>query len=174
MSSENKQGCLWLSIYFEHFKQVCMYWSLEHYHLEEVSSVKIEYRTRIQKSGSPLRKVIQNSPAHLLRRFILYFWIPSCLFCFIPMSLNLTRRNFSWWKKWSFSFSWMNYGDKWSLLSRNALIFGITEIHSCQSVKPVIRIIKNFAHSAKWHILLNNYSFLGVSQSKNLKQRGTI
>lgn len=65
----------------------------------------------------------------------------------------------------------MNYEDKWSLLSRNALIFGIAEIHSCQSVKPVIRIIKNFAHSAKWHILLNNYSFLDVSHRIRTESR---
>lgn len=57
----------------------------------------------------------------------------------------------------------MNYGERWSLASRNVLIFGIAEIRSCRSVKSVIRIIKNFAQSAKWHILLNNYTFLDVN-----------
>lgn len=102
MSSENKQGCVSLLI-------ICNTSSLYTLKLQALpfgGSWFCENRiqNQNQKSGSLLRKVIQNSPAHLPRRFFLFFSVPFCLFCFIPMSLNLTRRNFSCGKGGVFPF----------------------------------------------------------------------
>lgn len=49
--------------------------------------------------------------------------------------------------------------------------FLVLQKYSCWSVKPVLRIIKNFAHSAKWHILLNNYTFLDVNHRIRTESR---